>query len=55
MIAIYKSNLNKFTKQHIGQLIDKSELSCPSTETITSMGEKTKMKAEFNRLNKQTK
>jgi hypothetical protein len=55
MIAIYKSNLNKFAKQHIGQLIDKSELFCPSTETITSMGEKTEMKAEFNRLNKQTK
>jgi hypothetical protein len=50
MLAIYKSNLNKFTKQHIGQLIKNSELACPSTKTITMMGGKTEMKAEFNRL-----
>ena len=52
MLAIYKSNINKFAKQHIGQLIKNSELSCPSTETITMMGKKKEMKAEFNQLNK---
>jgi len=51
MLAIYKSNLNKFAKQHIGQLIKNVELSCPSKETINSMGGKAEMKAEFNRLN----
>jgi len=51
MLAIYKSNLNKFAKQHIGQLINNVELACPSTKTITMMGEKAEMKAEFNRLN----
>lgn len=51
MVAIYKSNLNKFAKQHIGQLISDVELACPSTKIIATMGEKSKMKAEFNRLN----
>jgi len=51
MLAIYKSNLNKFAKQHIGQLINNVELACPSTKTLTMMGEKAEMKAEFNRLN----
>ena len=51
MLAIYKSNLNKFTKQHIGNLIADVELACPNTETITMMGKKAEMKAEFNRLN----
>lgn len=51
MLAIYKSNLNKFAKQHIGQLIDNVELACPSTKTITMTGNKAEMKAEFNRLN----
>jgi hypothetical protein len=53
MLAIYKSNLNKFTNQHIGQLIANAELACPSRKTITMMGEKADMKAEFIRL-KQT-
>jgi hypothetical protein len=51
MLAIYKSNLNKFAKQHIGQLINNVELSCPSTKIITNMKGKAEMKAEFNRLN----
>jgi len=51
MLAIYKSNLNKFAKQDIGQLISNVELACPSTKIITMMGEKSEMKAEFNRLN----
>ncbi|MDX2366842.1 MAG: hypothetical protein QNK36_00265 [Colwellia sp.] len=51
MLAIYKSNLNKFTKQHIGQLIANAELACPSRKTITMMGKKAEMKAEFHRLN----
>ncbi len=51
MLAIYKSNLNKFAKQHIGQLINNVELACPSMKTITMMGKKAAMKAEFNRLN----
>lgn len=52
MIAIYRSNLNKFTNQHIGQLINNVELTCPSMKSITKMGGKTEMKVEFNRLNK---
>jgi hypothetical protein len=51
MLAIYKSNLNKFTQQHIGQLRNNSELLCPSRKTISMMGEKAVMKAEFHRLN----
>ncbi len=51
MLAIYKSNLNKFTNQHISQLINNAELTCPSRKTITMMGNKAEMKAEFNRLN----
>jgi len=51
MLAIYKSNLNKFTKQHIGQLIAKAELICPSRKIIAMMGEKPEMKAEYHRLN----
>nr|ANC57876.1 hypothetical protein [Colwellia sp. C1] len=51
MLAIYKSNLNKFTQQHIGQLIDNAELVCPSRKTIAMTGKKAEMKIEFNRLN----
>lgn len=51
MLAIYKSNLNKFTKQHIGQLLKNAELACPSRKIITMMGTKAAMKAEFKRLN----
>ena len=51
MLAIYKSNLNKFTEQHIGQLIKNVELVCPSRKTITMMGKKAEMKIEFHRLN----
>jgi hypothetical protein len=51
MLAIYKSNLNKFTKQHIGQLIANSELACPSRKIIAMMGKKSEMKAEYHRLN----
>lgn len=50
MLAIYTTNLSKFTHQHIGQLINNSELLCPSKKTITLMGEKAEMKAEFLRL-----
>jgi len=53
MLAIYKSNLNKFSQQHIGRLIANVELVCPNRKTITMMGNKVEMKAEFNRL-KQT-
>ncbi len=52
MLAIYKSNLSKFSHQHIGQLTHDVALNCPSTETIAMMGEKAEMKAEFHRLNK---
>lgn len=51
MIAIYKSNLNQFSKQHIGQLMASGVLTCPSTEMLSMMGEKAEMKAEFNQLN----
>jgi K+-sensing histidine kinase KdpD len=51
MLAIYQSNLNKFTQQHIGQLIDNAELVCPSGKTIAMMGKKAEMKREFHRLN----
>jgi len=51
MLAIYKSNLSKFDKQHIAQLLNNAELVCPSRKTITMMGDKAVMKAEFNRLN----
>ena len=51
MLAIYKSNLSKFSKQHIGQLINNAELVCPSRKIITMMGDKAEMKAEFYRLN----
>jgi hypothetical protein len=51
MLAIYQSNLNKFTQQHIGQLIDNAELVCPSRKTIAMMGKKAEMKIEFHRLN----
>jgi hypothetical protein len=53
MLAIYKSNINKFAKQHIGRLTANVKLVCPSKKTITMMGNKAEMKAEFNRL-KQT-
>ena len=52
MIAIYRSNLNKFANQHIGQLINNVELNCPSMKTISMLGEKAEMKLEFTRLNK---
>jgi hypothetical protein len=51
MLAIHKSNLKKFTKQHIGQLIANSELACPSRKIIAMMGKKSEMKAEYHRLN----
>jgi hypothetical protein len=51
MLAIYRSNLNKFTQQHIGQLIKNVELACPSRKTIAMMGKKAEMKREFHRLN----
>jgi hypothetical protein len=50
MLAIYKTNRNKFAKQHIGQHINNAEQFCPSSETKKKMGEKAAMKAEFNRL-----
>jgi len=53
MIAIYESNITKFSKQHIGKLMDKTTLSCPSKEMIAVMGTKAQMKAKFNRLNTQ--
>lgn len=52
MIAIFQSNKEKFTQQHIGYLIDNESLVCPSRKTIAMMGEKEAMKAEFFRLNK---
>jgi FimV-like protein len=52
MLAIYKSNLNKFTNQHIGQLNNHVALNCPNPKVIDMMGEKADMKAEFTRLNK---
>jgi len=51
MLAIYKSNLSKFAKQHIGELLNNAELICPSRKMIAMMGNKAAMKAEFNRLN----
>jgi len=51
ILAIYKSNLSKFSKQHIGMLIDNAELVCPSRKIITMMGNKSAMEAEFERLN----
>lgn len=51
ILAIYKSNLSKFSKQHIGLLIDNAELVCPSRKIITMMGNKAAMEAEFERLN----
>jgi|GEM_PF-3638426 len=51
MIAIYKSNTTKFSKQHIGRLMDHYALSCPSQRMLKAMGTKAQMKAEFNRLN----
>jgi len=51
ILAIYKSNLSKFSKQHIGLLIDNAELLCPSRKIITMMGSKSVMEAEFERLN----
>lgn len=53
MLAIYKSNLSKFAKHHIGRLIEDGDLVCPSSQVLSNMGEKAKMKAEFNRLNSQ--
>lgn len=53
MLAIYKSNITKFSKQHIGQLMDKTTLNCPNKETIAAMGTKAQMKVEFNRLHAQ--
>jgi len=51
MIAIYKSNITKFSKQHIGQLMDHYPLNCPSIRMLNAMGTKAQMKAEFYRLN----
>jgi Tfp pilus assembly protein FimV len=51
MLAIYKSNLNKFTKQHIGQLIANAELICPTRKVMIMLGKKAKMKAEYHQLN----
>ncbi len=51
MLAIYRSNLDSFTGQHIGLLIDNSELNCPSEEVLSTVGDKPAMKLEFNRLN----
>ncbi len=53
MLAIYKSNITKFSKQQIAQLMDKTTLQCPSKKTIAAMGTKAQMKAEFIRLNTQ--
>ena len=50
MIAIYKTNLSKFTHQHIGLLMINAELLCPTRKTIALMGEKPEMKTEFFRL-----
>ncbi|WP_189378086.1 hypothetical protein [Thalassotalea profundi] len=52
MLAIFQTNKNKFSHQHIGYLIDNASLACPSRKTIAMMGEKEAMKAEFFRLNK---
>lgn len=51
MIAIYKSNTTKFSKQHIARLMDHYVLQCPSKRMLNAMGTKAQMKAEFNRLN----
>lgn len=50
MILIYKSNLDKFFNQNIGQLVESGHLVCPSEELIAKGGNKAEMKAEFNRL-----
>lgn len=52
MVVIYRTNLNKFAKQHIGKLNSNVELTCPSKKTITMLGDKAEMKAEFNKLNR---
>lgn len=52
MLAIYQSNKQQFTRQHIGYLIDNAPLTCPMTNTLAIMGDKAAMKAEFSRLNK---
>lgn len=52
MVVIYRTNLSKFSQQHIGKLNSYVELACPSKKTITMLGDKAEMKAEFNRLNK---
>jgi len=52
MLAIYKSNQNKFAKQHIGQLMNNVDLVCPSSKILNLMEGKAEMKAEFNRLYK---
>lgn len=54
MIAIYKSNLNKFSKQHIGSLMASEDLTCPTTEMLSMMGKKAEMKAEFKLLSSGT-
>lgn len=51
MLVIYKSNSNKFTNKHIGQLMNDGDLICPSKQMLAKMGSKDEMKAEFNRLN----
>ncbi|WP_057830465.1 type IV pilus assembly protein FimV [Colwellia sp. TT2012] len=51
MIAIYKSNMTTFSKQHIGQLMAHYPLNCPSKRMLNAMGTKAQMKTEFHRLN----
>jgi Tfp pilus assembly protein FimV len=50
MIAIYNSNLNSFTNQHIGFLMQGDTLNCPSNDVLSSLGNKVSMRAEYMRL-----
>ncbi len=51
MIAIYRVNINQFGNQHIGLLRNDVTLVCPSEAILEKVGDKAKMKSEFQRLN----
>ncbi|WP_343817572.1 FimV/HubP family polar landmark protein [Colwellia asteriadis] len=50
MIAIYNANRNQFSQQHIKLLKANATLTCPTKNIMASLGSKSLMEEEFERL-----